>query len=165
MSSPAFFDPKIIEQMIREAIPHCRELQIEVVEVSRERVALKLPYQARLIGNPASAVLAGGAVTTLIDSVCGMAVQFALGKLMPIATLDLRIDYLRPSRPNCDVTASAECYKLTRQIAFVRSLAWDTEMSDPIANCVATFMIGSSDTAVIDPAKGEAAARRAAAQG
>lgn len=162
MSTPAFFDPALIERMVRDAIPHCRELGIQVVEVSRERVALRLPYQERLIGNPVTGVLAGGVVTTLVDSVAGMAVQFALGKLMPIATLDLRIDYLRPSKPRIDVTASAECYKLTRQIAFVRSLAWDEDPADPIANCVATFMIGSSDKPVIEPGSGERAAREAA---
>lgn len=163
-SKPVAFDPRMIELMVHQGIPHCRELGIAVIEVGTARTVLKLPYQDRLVGNPESGILAGGAVTTLVDTVCGMAVQVALGRLLPIATLDLRIDYLRPSEPHRDVHASAECYKLTRQIAFVRSMAWNDDEAKPIANCVATFMIGSSDKAVLPPAA-ERAARAAAAGG
>ncbi|MCW5752298.1 MAG: PaaI family thioesterase [Alphaproteobacteria bacterium] len=156
---PVAFDPHMIELMVHQGIPHCRELGVRVVEVGAARTVLMLPFQERLIGNPEFGILAGGVVTTLVDTVCGMAVQVALGKLLPIATLDLRIDYLRPSEPRQDVHAMAECYKLTRQIAFVRSTAWNEDEAKPIANCVATFMIGSSDKAVLPPSAEQEAGR------
>lgn len=126
-----------------DGIPQCRELGLEVLEVARERCRVLLPYRADLVGNPETGVLAGGVITTVIDSVCGMAVQMALRKTVTIATLDLRIDYLRPSTPGSDLIAEAECYKLTRRIAFVRSMAHNGDAADPLAHCVATFMIGT----------------------
>lgn len=138
-------DPAQIQQMVRHAIPHCRELGVEVVEINEHHAVMKLPWDERLVGHPDTGVLHGGVVTTLIDTACGMAVQVALMRLTAIATLDLRIDYLRPATPRSDLFAEAVCYKLTRHIAFVRAKAWNDKPDDPVANCVATFMIDSSD--------------------
>jgi uncharacterized protein (TIGR00369 family) len=135
----------MIEIMVRQGIPHCRELGMSVVEAAPARTVLRLPYQERLVGDPATGVLHGGAITTLVDTVCGMAVNLALGKMVAIATLDLRIDYLRPATPGQDLHAAAECYKLTRHVAFVRGTAYNAAPEDPVAHCVGTFMISSSD--------------------
>ncbi len=63
----------------------------------------------------------------------------------PIATLDLRIDYMKPATPGKDLLARAECYKLTRNVAFVRGVAYHDDPSDPIATSVATFMLSAPD--------------------
>ena len=102
---------------------------------------LVLPYRADLVGNPATGVLHGGVVTSLVDAACGLAVLLRLARVTRIATLDLRIDYLKPATPPRDVRARAECYKLTRQIAFVRATAYHEDPADPIAAAAGTFMI------------------------
>ena len=56
-----------------------------------------MPYDAKLVGNPETGVLHGGAITALLDGASGAAVFAALVDIVPIATLDLRIDYLRPA--------------------------------------------------------------------
>jgi len=66
-------------------------------------------------------------------------VTFAKG-MRSFATLDLRIDYMKPARPHEDVFAYAECYKMTRQIAFVRGVAYQDSEDNPVANAAATFM-------------------------
>jgi acyl-coenzyme A thioesterase PaaI-like protein len=58
-----------------------------------------------------------------------------------IATLDLRIDYLRPAEPPRDVRARAECYKAGKQVAFVRAIAFHDDDQAPIASAAGTFMI------------------------
>lgn len=80
-------------------------------------------------------------VTALIDHTCGLAISSAGDVPATIATLDLRIDYLRPAAPGLGITAQADCYKLTRSVGFVRAQAWDVTSSDLVATAQATFML------------------------
>ncbi len=123
------------------AIPHTQDLGIEMLEAEGGHGLARLPYDKRLVGDPETGVIHGGVVTTLIDTVCGLAVMTALGKPQPIATLDLRIDYLKPAAPNEAVLARAHAYKVTRQVVFVRATAYQSDEEQPIANAVGTFML------------------------
>ena len=93
--------------------------------------------------DPDTGVIAGGVVTTLLDHACGQAVYMAIGSPTSIATLDLRIDYMRAAEPGLDIFARAHCYKLTRRIAFVRATAYDKDPEDPVATAQAAFMLGT----------------------
>jgi uncharacterized protein (TIGR00369 family) len=124
-------------------VPHNRALGIEIVDVARGEVVFRLPYDEKLVGNPDSGVLHGGAITALLDGASGAAVFAALDELVPIATLDLRIDYLRPAEAGRPVTARATCYKMTRNVAFTRAVAYHEDPEDPIAHSVGTFMVST----------------------
>jgi uncharacterized protein (TIGR00369 family) len=122
-------------------IPHCQRLGIKVVEIGPCHATMRLPWREELIGDPVRGVVFGGVITTLLDQASGVAVQCALPEFMTIATLDLRIDYLRAAEPGHELVAKAECYKLTSNVAFVRGSAWDRDASDPFASMLATFML------------------------
>ena len=66
-----------------------------------------------------------------------------LGHFVPIVTLDLRLDYMRPALKGKTVIARCECVKLTRQIAFIRGVAHGGDPERPIAHSAATFMLSS----------------------
>ena len=123
--------------------PHAQALGFEFVSSQKAWATLKLPFREDLVGDPDSGVIAGGAVTALLDHVCGHAVMMAIDFMTPIATLDLRIDYMRAAEPGLGVFAEAHCYKVTRSIAFVRASAWDKDKNDPVATAQAAFMINS----------------------
>jgi len=89
-------------------------------------------------------VLHGGVITSMMDACCGAAVFQALSEPLPIATLDLRIDYLKPATPREAVYAQAHCYKVTRNVAFVRGVAYHDSEDDPIASAAGTFMLSTS---------------------
>jgi len=122
-------------------VPHAVRLGIKVVELGRCFATLRLPWSDDLVGDPVRGVVFGGVITTLLDQASGIAVQCALPEFMTIATLDLRIDYLRAAEPGHDLVARAECYKLTNTVAFVRGSAWDRDSGDPFASMLATFML------------------------
>jgi uncharacterized protein (TIGR00369 family) len=121
-------------------IPHVKELGIELVGSSRGIAVMRLPYHERLVGNPETGVLHGGVVTTLIDTACGLAAITGPAEPSRVATLDLRIDYLRPASAGQALFARAEVTKLTRHIAFLRAEAYERDPDDCVARAVATFM-------------------------
>jgi uncharacterized protein (TIGR00369 family) len=134
-------------------IPHSRAIGMRMIESDGGVALMCVPYDRKLVGNPATGVLHGGVITSALDSASGAAVGSALAKVRsagqegwrPIATLDLRIDYMKPAIPGKDLLARAECYKLTRNVAFVRGTAYHDDPSDPIATSVATFMLSAPD--------------------
>ncbi|GEQ97333.1 hypothetical protein JCM17844_09700 [Iodidimonas gelatinilytica] len=122
-------------------VPQLSALGIELCEMDKARAKMRLPWADRLVAYADSGVMAGGAVFTLLDSVLGTAVFSALPSLVPVATLDLRVDYLKPATPGRDLFASAHCYKLTRQVAFVRGVAFHDTEDSPIAHATASFIL------------------------
>ena len=110
-----------------------------------DRVRLRVPWREDLVGDPDTGVLAGGLVTALLDHVGGLAVWIALDQFEPIATLDLRVDYMRAAEPGRDLIAEARCYRLTHSIAFVRAWAFEDGPDDPVAAAQAAYMLSSSD--------------------
>lgn len=130
-----------------EWVPHCRTLGIECVSVGPRTATMKIPYRRELVGDPERGVVFGGVVTTLLDQAGGAATLCSLSELVTIATIDLRIDYLRAAEPGHDLFGLAECYARTRSVAFVRGKAWDRDPDDPFAHAIATFMLGSTPMA------------------
>jgi uncharacterized protein (TIGR00369 family) len=126
-----------------EGLPHVIEIGLEFLDIDRGRCSARLPYRRRLAGNPESGILHGGAVTTLMDTVGGAAAFSVVAKGSSVATLDLRIDYLRSARPTDAIVGEASCYRLARSVAFVRGEAFDMERNHPVAHFVATFAVGS----------------------
>ena len=129
-----------------DSVPHCRELGVRCLSVGPRTASLMIPYRDELVGDPGRGVVFGGVITTLLDQAGGAAALCSLPELVAIATLDLRIDYLRAAKPGLDLYGSAECYKRTRSVAFVRGKAWDRDPDDPFARCIATFMLGANPT-------------------
>jgi uncharacterized protein (TIGR00369 family) len=132
--------PDMALQKMREC-PQAVAIGMETISWDGPSANLRVPYKPELVGDPDTGVIAGGVVTTLLDHTCGQAVMAALGAPTPIATLDLRIDYMRAAEPGLDIHARAHCYKLTHSIAFVRATAYDRSIDDPVATAQAAFMI------------------------
>jgi uncharacterized protein (TIGR00369 family) len=132
-----------INRTFSELVPHNRALGMVLLEVDDHRAMYRLPYDRKLVGNPETGVLHGGAISSMIDACCGTAVLMALPQPMPLATLDLRIDYLAPATPERDVICRADCYRVTRNVAFVRAIAYHDDEANPIAAAAGAFMLST----------------------
>ena len=132
-----------------EHVPHMKECGIEMLSLEDERVVIRAPIRPEFIGDPERGSVHGGIVTVLLDSASGFAVSQAIGSLEPIVTLDLRIDYLRPSHGAAPLHVRAQCYKVTRKVAFTRAIAYQDDPEDPIAHCAGTFMRASAGPSVL----------------
>lgn len=133
------FDPvRFIKAMSRSG--HNGMLGIGYHAHGSDWTELALPYRPDLVGDPETGVLASGPIITLMDMATSIATWLKSGEFRPQATLDLRIDYLRPAEPGKTVIGRGECYKLTRRIAFVRGEAHDGDPAHPIAHVAGTYM-------------------------
>jgi uncharacterized protein (TIGR00369 family) len=122
------------------SVPHVRELGIDLIRVDGGSAEGRLPYRPEFLGDAERQLIHTGVVTTLIDSLCGVALIAHIGAPTRIATLDLRVDYLRASRPGKDLRCRAECYRMTEQIAFLRASVWQDDANAPVATGLGAFM-------------------------
>ena len=104
-------------------------------------VLASVGYMPELIGDAETGVIHGGVITTLLDTGCGIAAIKKTGLMGFIATLDLRIDYMRPARPEMTIWAECECYRVTRSVAFCRGVAYESSADDPVATAAGAFML------------------------
>ncbi len=127
-----------------EATPHGQFLGMKFVAVDFGKATLSLAYRKDLVGNADTGVLHGGVLTALLDQVAGLAAISSFDEFTPVATLDLRIDYMRAATPEKTIIAEALAYKTTKHIAFVRATAHEGDIDDPVATAQASFMTTAS---------------------
>ncbi|MDX2485786.1 MAG: PaaI family thioesterase [Pseudodonghicola sp.] len=131
---------KIARQFI-EAVPHASALGMELTEIDDGRAVISMPYDKRLVGDPETGVIHGGAVSAMMDTCCGAAVMSHPSAPGGTATMDLRIDYMRAATPGQRITTTATCYHITRSVAFVRATAVDDDAERPVATATGTFTV------------------------
>ncbi|WP_092386000.1 PaaI family thioesterase [Halopseudomonas salegens] len=119
---------------------HCQELGMTVEQADEQGLVLKLPYSDAIVGNPFTGVVHGGAITTLMDTCCGISTVCYLPEFEICPTLDLRIDYMHPAEPHKPIYGFAECYRLTSAVIFTRGVAYQDNRDEPIAHVVGAFM-------------------------
>ncbi|WXL27496.1 PaaI family thioesterase [Ectopseudomonas mendocina] len=127
-------------QLFLSALRHCQVLAMSVHSAEPQGLTLKLPYSPNIVGNPETGVIHGGAITTLMDTTCGISTVCVLPDFEICPTLDLRIDYMRPAEPHKDVFGFAECYRVTPNVIFTRGYAYQDDPAQPVAHVVGTFM-------------------------
>lgn len=133
------FDPEKFSGIVSR-YGHNGSLGTRYVGQGEDWIELALDYDPRLVGDTATGVLASGPIFALMDMATSLSIWIRTGRFIPQATLDMRIDYLRPATPGQAVIGHGQCYRVTRSIGFVRGLAHQGDPADPVAHVAGTFM-------------------------
>jgi uncharacterized protein (TIGR00369 family) len=123
------------------ALPHSVALGMTLESLEKGIAVISMPYADHLVGDPVTGVIHGGAVSALMDTSCGAAVMSHPSHPNGTATIDLRIEYFRAATPGQTITTRAECYHMTRSVAFVRATATDEDAENPVASATGTFTV------------------------
>ena len=127
--------------------PQMVDIGAQITEVGKASGTMMMPARSDWLGDPVRGLLHPGALTVLADSACGLAVGASIEKRIPYATLDLRMDYLRPASPDQDIYCDANCFRLSRSVAFTRGSIWQGQRDEPVATVQATFMLSTLEKA------------------
>ena len=108
-----------VEQLttwMEELCPFNRYLGIKIEELREGYSRCILPFRDEFIGNPALPAIHGGVISTLTDVCGGTAVWTSCSEGDSVATLDIRVDYLRPG-PKDDLVAESEVVRVGNRVA------------------------------------------------
>lgn len=130
-----------IQKFFIDGVPHNKAIGMKFLDIGNDNVRFSLEYDPRFAGDPETGVLHGGVITAFMDSCSGAAVMSRIRGKSRAATLDLRIDYMKPAPPGKTLICEAHCYHTTRHIAFVRAETFIDTRDEMIATSSATFAL------------------------
>jgi acyl-coenzyme A thioesterase PaaI-like protein len=136
---PDGFDPALIMRLISQW-GHGGHLGMTYSSHAAGWVELQLDWRDDLVGDPETGVLASSAIISLMDNATSLSIWNRLGEFRPQVTMDLRLDYLRPSPKGATVFGRGFCYHLTHSMAFVRGIAHNGNIDEPLAHATGTFI-------------------------
>ena len=138
----------LISEVMREhvnlmssVVPWGQAVGFRVTQVEYGHVWGLQPWSEELTGDRDTGVIHGGVITTFLDNLCGMACTAAMTELRFVATIDLRIDYMRAAEKGRDIIGEAECFHRTRSVCFTRAWAYHESRDRLIATAAGTFAI------------------------
>lgn len=133
-------DHVTVARRFNEQVPHSKDLGMEVLAVETDQVRMRLAPQPWQLSDDGTEDICSSVLYSLADSAAGLAVFAAAQELAPIATLDLRMDYLRPAAIGRALLASAHCRHLSDEVAFIHCEIFSEGEEQAVATGSATFM-------------------------
>jgi acyl-coenzyme A thioesterase PaaI-like protein len=138
---------ELVRQLAGELVPHHRAIGSYLVGVEPGTVTLGIDWREDLVVDPGSGSLMGAVLAALLDHCAGLAVltRFGMHSVGSAATLDMRVDYLKPTERGKTVHARTECYALSRDVAYVRGEAFHPDgPPGALATAAITYVLTGS---------------------
>jgi uncharacterized protein (TIGR00369 family) len=147
---------RIMAQVVNEMIPVHKFLGITLRDVRPGWVQLYLPYRQELEGDPRSNRMHGGIIACLLDSAGGAAAVTTLsGPEDMLSSIDIRVDYLEPAKPD-HVVAEGEIVRSGSAIIVTRMKAYHETSGEVIAEGKAVYRVKRlGDSLITERAKGD----------
>ena len=133
--------PKVAKQIVEEFIPLHKFLEVELLEVKEGYCKLKFPFRPEVIGDPRSQRWHGGIIATAMDSAGGLVAMTTLTSAEDkVATIDIRVDYLRGTSPS-DLIVVGELVRSGNRVIATKMQAWQENEEKLVAESRAMFSV------------------------
>lgn len=121
--------------------PLFNAMGVKIEEIEQGRSVMSMPCSSKTCNHKGA--LHSGAITTLLDTDCGMAIFSRIGDMRPIATIDLRVDFLAEVPVGEGVRAEVECYAIRGDVAYVKGVALAQSDRKLLASVSGSFAVGT----------------------
>lgn len=118
-----------------------RALGLQPVLIGRGQATFSLTLPAAFADE--SGLIHGGLATIVLDSIFGLTVYTAMDEVKPIATINLRTDYVARASAGARVRCASQCDAIDEDVAFVSGRLAVEETGALIATASGAFMIGT----------------------
>lgn len=124
---------KTAKVLVEQAIPIHKFLGLKLVEIRRGYAKVAVPFREDVIGDIRRRRWHGGILATVMDSVGGLAEMTHLRSLDDkLATIDLRIDYLKGAEAE-GIVVEGEIVCLGNRILVTKMTVWDAAEKEVLA--------------------------------
>jgi len=127
-------------------VPYARFLGITHDASEDGELVARMPFDARLVGNPAVPALHGGCIGALLEHTALSVVLWRLQVQSVPKTITVSVDYLRPGRLE-DVYAAGRITKQGRRVVNVQVEAWQESRDRLIASATVHCLVNSAQEA------------------
>lgn len=124
-------------------VPYARFLGVRL-DIRGDQFGACMPFDKKLIGNPALPALHGGAIGGFLESAGLFYLLWDMDSADLPKTINFTFEYLRSGRP-VDTYAQVFMVKQGRRVAHLRVEAWQSSPDKPIAIGHGNFMLKPVD--------------------
>lgn len=132
-------EAKILIDFMEQHIPFNAFLGMKVQFVRDGEAEMMIPGRPELTGDPFRPALHGGVLSSLADTVGGLAVFTQVGRTRSASTVDLRVDYLQPGAVDQDIFARATVIRAGNRVAATHTVIYQESIDKPIATANAVY--------------------------
>lgn len=122
--------------------PLFRVFGIAMDDITKDGAVMSMPCVEEVCDQQGK--LHRGAIATLLDTACGLAIFVRLGDMRPIATIDLRVDFIAKPEAGEGVACNVTCFAVEENIAYVRGEAFGRDGDNLLASVSGSFAIGTA---------------------
>ena len=135
----------LLKEFMEQRIPFNAFLGMKVTLMGDGEAEMMIPIRPELTGDPFRPALHGGVLSTIADTVGGLAVFTQIGTTRIASTVDLRIDYLRPGQVDQPILARARVIRIGNRVAATQTVVYQNDIDKPIATANAVYNVVTRD--------------------
>ena len=132
-------DANRLREFMEQRIPFNAFLNMKVTHLGDGEAEMSIAARPELTGDPFRPALHGGVLSTLADTVGGLAVFTQAGRDRIASTVDLRVDYLRPGAVDHAIFARATVIRIGNRVAATHTVVYQETIDEPIATASAVY--------------------------